>query len=262
MNKHFFIFLITIAVLSITITSCKKEPIVEPDPTIPAIAHWSGDPIWDSFGGVTAAFANSNQEFILLNKSGKYLKSSINTIGEGVLEGPFDLPNDYPLNSVGAASRTRGHGSNIYIFNDQGNKYVVGQLDTGWGPINDVSDYFAGTCPFINTGVGAIAYAGELPYNEFSPWGESHFMFNKQGNNCAKASWNAGTGTNFRDVTQVNQTFLLNGIIDGVGASIGYVNPNATDVKNVYLLFNLLGTEYVLWGDFGNGEEVKGPFRL
>ncbi len=224
--------------------------------SLPSIAHWTGHSLINNFGGVTAGFYNGDNEFVLMNESAEYLVSRINENGDGVLEGPFTLEG-FPLTTVGAASRLQGPGERLYVFNAQGNKYSA-QLDNGsWSQIFDISEYFGGDCPFINSGCGAIANIGELPL-----LGQSHYMFNKPGDKFALGYWES-LGTHFSQVDNTNSGFGLDNKFNGtVGAAIGYKNGSNTSGEYVFILFNLSGTEYVVWGDFGNGVEVKGPFEL
>ena len=97
--------------------------------TLPAIAHWTNHPLLDDFGPITAAYADNNEKFFLINQQGKWLRSTINDEGEGILEGPFPWGGgDLPFSSIGATARLRGPGEKLYVFNGLGNKYAVWDL--------------------------------------------------------------------------------------------------------------------------------------
>ncbi len=224
--------------------------------TLPSISHWTNHPLINDFGSISAAYADSKDEFVLMNKREEYLISRINQNGDGILEGPFILA-DFPLSSVGAASRVKGPGENLFVFNEAGNKYSVLKSNGSWSQIFDISDYFNGGCPFINTGIGALAHIGTLPV-----FGTSHYMFDKSGLNFVLSTWEEFFGTHFLEVDSVDSGFGLGGKLNGVGAVIGFENGSSSDSKYVFILFNLSGTEYMIWGDFGNGPEARGPFSI
>ena len=184
-----------------------------------------------------------------------------------MLEGPFpasDWPG-LPFTSVGAACRIGGPGTGLYVFNGQGNKYAVYEGSGSWTVAQDISEFHAGDCPFINTGAGAMAYIGNIPTFPFNPlpYGESHFMFDQAGENYAQSGLDvAPPHSNFYDPQDVQFGFGINGKIDAVGAAIGYLNGANSDTDRVHILFDQSGTQYVVWGDFGNGTEVIGPFGI
>ncbi|MEM6964668.1 MAG: thiol-activated cytolysin family protein [Bacteroidota bacterium] len=228
--------------------------------TLPAIVHWTGHPAIAELGPITAAYANSDDHFILINEQGDWVRSTINGQGEGVLEGPFPWGDDLPFSTVGATCRLEGPGEKLYVFNGLGNKYASLDASGNWGQVFDIGDYLNGDCPFINVGVGALAYAGTT----IASWGPSHYMFNKPGTHNTYASWqpvHQGGTSHFAEVWEADDSFEIQGKINGVGASIGFQNGAG---HYVYILFNLAGTEYGVWGDFGTGTggEFRGPFSL
>jgi len=231
--------------------------------TLPSIAHWTNHALLKDFGAITAAYANGPDYFILVNEQGKWLRSTVQENGDGLLEGPYGW-NGLPFSSIGATCRIKGPGESIFVFNGQGNKYAVYSPAGEWSQVYDISDYFNGQCPFINTGVGAITYIGyrDLIFGNFFPYGESHFMFDISGGNYAEAGQHGNVfGNHFLDVQDADSGFGLDGKIDGVGAAIGFENGGITN-NRVHIIFNTSGREYVVWGDFGSGIELIGPFGL
>lgn len=220
--------------------------------TLPAVAHWTNHPVLDELGPIAAAYANGNDHFVLLNKEGDWVRSTINPQGEGVLEGPFPWGDDLPFTSIGATSRIQGPGENLYVFNDLGNKYSVYLGNGNWGATFDVSDWFGGDNPFVNSGVGAMCYQRNTGISN-----SVHNLFDLSGTNRAGGFWDAPLGEHYPwGVSDVST--LLNGTIEDVGAALGFVNGSTS----VQILINKLGTEYVVHTDFGSGYETKGPFSL
>jgi len=225
--------------------------------TLPAIVHWTNHPLLEDFGPITAAYADNNEKFILINEQGEWLRSTINGQGEGILEGPFPWGGgNLPFSSIGAACRLQGPGAKLYVFNGLGNKYAT--WDNGaWGPTHDISEWFGGDIPFVNAGVGALNYFGDYTV---AGMGHTHFMFDESGTNVAFGRWEIPpfqTGHYLGGATDVSS--VTDEKIDAVGAALGFVNGNTF----VQIFINKLGTEYVVHADFGSGTtETKGPFSL
>lgn len=238
--------------------------------TLPQIAHWTNHPAINELGPITAAYANSSDNFILMNEQGDWVKSTVQANGEGLLEGPFPSSDwvGLPFTSVGAACRIGGPNTGLYVFNEQGNKYAVYQTNGAWTVVHDISEFHAGDCPFINTGAGAMAYIGYIPntsgiFNS-NPFGESHFMFDQSGENYAQSGLDVinPAYSNFYPTNNVQTGFGLGGKISEVGAAIGFQNGGSSGTTRVHILFDKSGTQYAVWGDFGNGTEVIGPFGI
>ena len=222
--------------------------------TLPAVVHWSNHPKLKDFGAITAAYSDGPNQFILLNSKGDRLESSINSQGEGVLEGPFSWGPDFPLTTVGATCRPNGPNGSLYVYNGAGNKYAVLKQDGSWGIINDITDWFGGDMPFATAGIGAIAYQGYDSQRK----SEAHRLFEKQGVSHARGYWSDSvTGEHYPHGVDTGYNFLGNKI-DAVGAAVG-IEQGETGVT---IFFNASGTEYVVHGDFGLGYESRGPFSL
>ena len=238
--------------------------------TLPQIAHWTNHPAINELGPITAAYANSSENFILMNEQGDWVESNVQANGEGILEGPFPSSDwtGLPFTSVGAACRIGGPNTGLYVFNGAGNKYAVYEGNGSWTVAQDISEFHAGECPFINTGAGAMAYIGYIPNPAFQPtipiFGESHFMFDQSGENYAQSGLEVlfPLNSHFYPPQDVQTGFGLGGQIDAVGAAIGYDNGGSSGTTRVHILFDQSGTQYVVWGDFGNGTEVIGPFGM
>jgi thiol-activated cytolysin len=233
--------------------------------THPALAHWTNHPLLEDFGPITAAYSDGPEKQILVNAQGQWLRSTIDSSGEGQLEGPYEM-NGLPFASVGATCRIRGPLTSLYVFNGLGNQYAVLDINGNWSQIYQHSSYFSGQSPFLSVGVGAIAYFEEfpnLPANAF-PWGHTHYMFNKPGNGYAIVGWEPNSNDqHFYDVADVNTDLEVQGKIDGVGAALGFQYDTGSNFDlGVLVMFNLAGTAYVVRADFGNGVEVIGPFEL
>jgi len=248
---------------SYDVTNCEPVGIASP---LPATVHWTGK-VNDLLGPVTAAYADGPDRFILMNAQGDWLVSTVQANGEGSIEGPFQASDwiGLPFDNIGAACRIGGTGTGLYVFNGIGNKYAVYFGNGDWTTVHDISEFHDGDCPFINTGTGAMAYIGNLPNtNPFGgiPYGESHFMFDQSGENYAQSGLLSFSGSHFYDPQNVQTGFGINGKIDAVGAAIGYDNGGSSGNTRIHILFDQSGTQYVVWGDFGNGTETIGPFGL
>lgn len=233
--------------------------------THPALAHWTNHPLLEGFGPITAAYSDGPEKQILVNAQGQWLRSTIDSNGEGQLEGPYEM-NGLPFTSVGATCRLRGPFTSLYVFNELGNQYAVLDINGNWSQIHEHSAYFSGQSPFLSVGVGAIAYFEKFPMglaNAF-PWGHTHYMFNKPGNNYAVVGWEPNSNNqHFYNVADVNTDLGVQGKIDGVGAALGFQYDTGSNIDlGVLVMFNLAGTEYVVRADLGNGVEVIGPFEL
>ena len=237
--------------------------------TLPQISHWTNHPAINELGAITAAYAESSEHFVLINERGDWVASRVEGNGDGLVEGPFSSNewNGLPFTSVGAACRIGGPNTGLYVFNGTGNKYAVQQPTGDWTVTQDISEFHAGDCPFINTGAGALAYIGDIARSgglfDLYPYGHSNFMFNLFGDNYAQSGLKKGNyPSHFLDPEDVQSGFGLNGYIDAVGAAMGYDNGANSDNSRVHILFDQSGTQYVVWGDFGNGTEVIGPFGM
>lgn len=230
--------------------------------TLPSIAHWTGHPLLKEFGGVTAAYADGPDRFVLINAKGEWLRSTVDVNGNGKLEGPFKIKN-LPFNSVGAASKLKGSiRSKLYVFNGTGTKYATLSPDGTWSQIYNLNQYFKGDCPFVNTGVGALAYGGNNNANGSVHSGYNHWMFNASGQNYTRGYWYTTSSTHFSKVYNIHRDWgsgIIGDKIDGTGAAIGFKNGQ----KHTIIQFNKAGTQYIVYGSLtGRNAEVIGPFNL
>ena len=230
--------------------------------TLPSIAHWTGHPKLKTFGGITAAYSDGPDRFVLINSQGQWLRSTVDVNGNGKLEGPYNIKN-LPFNSVGAASKLQGTiGSKLYVFNGTGTKYATLSSNGVWSKVYNLNQYFKGDCPFVNTGVGALAYIGSDPNVLKSQYGYNHWMFNSSGQNYVRGYWYTKTSTHFSATYRIHKDWargMIGDKIDGVGAAIGFINGE----KHTTILFNKAGTKYIVYGNLtGKNTEVIGPFNL
>ena len=227
---------------------------VSTEGTLPSVIHWTNHPLLDNFGAITAAYADDNENFILVNAQGQWLKSSLDVTGEGQLEGPYEM-DGLPFSTVGATCRINGPGGKLYVFNGLGNQYSALDLNGVWGPVFNISEWFGGDIPFATAGVGALAYQGyDGNYQT-----QAHMMYDKLGTSHARGYWNTTIfQPNHYPGGVTSGLDFIGNRIDGVGAALGFEQGNS----GVSIFFDLSGTEYVVHGDFGSGYETRGPFSL
>lgn len=247
---------------SYTTTNCD---IVGAVGTIPSITHWSGNPLFDNFGAITAINHEGGNQFSLYNESGEYLLSDFQN-GEGKLIGPFSLGSNFPLNSVGAACKIYGpNDDQLAIFDITGTSYTLFFENTNtYGPVYNVQDFYSNstgtTVPFAITGIGALAFASESPSYDWR-----NILFSSNGLNYAWFYGINGVGnSSYSPTYSVLADWsggILNGKIDEVGAATGFaLNSNGS---HYYIMFNKAGDKFILYGDInGSGTQVVGPFII
>jgi len=246
------------------VTNCEISGIAG---ALPALAHWTGN-VNNMLGNVSAAYWDGNNKFILMNEQGQWLRSTYDNNGEGLLEGPYEW-DGLIFNNVGATCRLTGPSDDLCVFNASGTQYSYYRSDGTWSDINQITDFFAGSCPFNAAGIGAITISSYKNYNSSNPdlpYGLGQYVFNSDGDKYSKSQYQSLTGDHFSDVFELYQWSVDNSVtdrIDGVGAATGYYLGDQITGDYYTILFNKSGTKYVVYGDVnGTGAEVIGPFDL
>ena len=228
---------------------------------LPALEHWVDHPLFDSFGGVTAAYSEGDNKFILLNEQGQWLRSTF-VNGVGNLEGPYNLSSSYPLSGVGAACKYNGPDyPYLLVVDPSGTEFTTYNQTTGeWNPPTSIADWpldGGDPHPFAAGGASAIAYAKQASNGSIS-----NFWFNRDGDKYSRNRLLQG----WSDVFDIHQDWgggVLDGKIDKVGAATGYTLGIPGLGDHFYILFNGAGDQYVIFGNVdGTGDKAVGPFNL
>lgn len=236
--------------------------------TIPSLLHWTGNSKFDDFGAVTAGYSEGDSRFILFNSQGQWLRSTFQN-GEGLIEGPYNLSSNYPLNGVGAAAKIGGDDGNLVLFIDAaGTEYTLyNQDDATYVAPASVEDFSwgYGSHPFGLIGVDAVTYYPNGTYTtpgSTFPFPTPRLLWYSQGGENYVINRLFDSSYPWSPVYNVQQDWfggILNGVMSNPGAGIGF------EVGGYYynVLFNQDGNQYVVVGDFnGAGNEVAGPFNL